>query len=126
MASEQAARSADDLYREAREQFANIVDLDVYDNEDLTTPVAAILERARKQDPQHVPSLALLSDILMEIGADREAMEIVDLLLALQPDNATHVTKKTLLQQLQENRSYDTRDAVRAFVEQRWTQTTDW
>ncbi|NEQ51213.1 MAG: hypothetical protein F6K11_13930 [Leptolyngbya sp. SIO3F4] len=120
------ALSADHIYLEARSRWAKVVSLSIYDNEDMLYSVVRLLEKARRQNGQHVQSLVLLSDLFMQLGADREAMPIVESLLTLQPQNQTHVQKKALLQQLQVNRTDRSLNAVREFIEARWTQTNDW
>ena len=119
-------RSADSLYIEARALWAKVVNLSIYDNEDMLYSVVRLLKKARQQNANHVPSLVLLSDLFMQLDADSEAMQVVDLLLTLQPHNQTHARKKVLLKQLQWHRTDTNRNAVREFVETRWTQTNDW
>lgn len=119
-------RSADQLYLEARARWTKVVDLSIYDSEDMLASMAKLLQKARQQNARHVPSLVLLSDIFMALGADQKAMEVVDSLLLLEPNNQTHARKKALLQQLQVNRNDSNLCAVRQFVETRWTQTNDW
>ncbi|MEM1252446.1 MAG: tetratricopeptide repeat protein [Cyanobacteria bacterium P01_H01_bin.21] len=119
-------RSADHLYLEARSRWTKIVSLSIYDSEDMLASVARLLQKARRQNPRHIPSLVLLSDVLMALGADKKALEVVDSLIALQPRNQTHAQKKALLHQFQAKRNADNREAVREFIETRWTQTDDW
>ena len=126
MLARQANSSADQLYRDARIRWAKAVRSGIYDNEDMICRVIALLEQARQQNPDHVRTLALLSDLLMELGAADEAMDVVDSLLTLQPQNRTYVRKKALLRQLQSNPTDDNREAMREFVEARWTTTNDW
>ena len=119
-------RSADQLYLEARAMWAKVISLSIHDSEDMLHSVISLLEKARRRNSRHIPSLVLLSDLLMALGADSRAMEVVNSLLSLQPNNQTHTRKKVLLQQFQANRNSDNRDAVREFIEMRWTQTSDW
>ncbi len=119
-------RSADHLYLEARTLLSKVVSLGIYDSEDMLGSVAKLLQKARQQNPRHVPSLVLLSDVFMAMGADKKALDIVESLIALEPHNQTHVRKKILLMQLQAQHNDENREAVRAFVEARWTQTSDW
>ena len=119
-------RSADSLYIEARALWAKVVNLSIYDNEDMLRSVVRLLEKARRQNANHVPSLVLLSDLFMQLDADSEAMQVVESLLRLQPHSQTHARKKALLNQLQANRTDNNRNAVHEFVEARWTQTNDW
>lgn len=122
----QVNRSADSLYMEARARWSKVVNLNIYDNEDMLRSVVRLLEKARRQNANHVPSLVLLSDLLMQLNADGEAMQVVESLLALEPGNQTHVRKKDLIQQLHTDRSDSNRHAVREYVEARWTGTSDW
>lgn len=126
MLFDQSNRSADHLYLRARTLWAKVVSLSIYDSEDMLQSVAGLLQKARQQNGRHVQSLVLLSDVLMVLGADTKAMEVVNSLITIEPSNRTHARKKILLQQLQANRSDLNRDAVREFVETRWTQTNDW
>ncbi len=119
-------RSADHLYLEARSRWTKIVSLSIYDSEDMLRSVARLLQKARQQNSRHVPSLVLLSDVLMALGAERNAMEVIDSLIAIDPGNETHVQKKLLLNQLQGHRTDTNLNAVREFVEARWTETNDW
>lgn len=111
---------------EARALWAKVVNLSIYDNEDMLRSVVRLLEKARQKNANHVPSLVLLSDLLMQLDADGEAMQAVEALLTLEPDNQTHARKKVLIQQLRTDRSDSNRHAVREYVEARWTGTTDW
>lgn len=119
-------RSADQLYVEARTLWTKVVSLSIYDSEDMLRSVARLLQKARQQNPRHIRSLVLLSDVLMALGSDGEAMEVVDTLTELEPSNQTHGKKKDLLQRLQSQQTSDGRTTVREFVETRWTQTNDW
>ena len=126
MLFDRSNRSADHLYLKARTLWTKVVSLSIYDSEDMLYSVADLLQKARQQNTRHVPSLVLLSDVLMVLGTEKKAMEVVNALIRLEPHNQTHAQKKVLLQQLQAQRSDDNRDAVRDFVEVRWTQTNDW
>lgn len=126
MLFDRSNRSADHLYLKARTLWTKVVSLSIYDSEDMLHSVAALLQKARRQNARHVPSLVLLSDVFMVSGAEKKAMEVVNLLITLEPQNQTHARKKVLLERLQAKRSDDNRDAVRDFVEVRWTQTNDW
>lgn len=121
-----ADQLAEELYREARARWAAIVDLSVYDDEEIITRVASALEPARAQDPKHVKTLVLLSDILMQLGALDEAMDAIDTLVELEPTSPTHAEKKRLVLALQADFTSENRDAVREFIEERWTETDDW
>lgn len=119
-------RSAEGFYREARALWAKVVNLRIYDSEDMLRSAVRLLEKARQQNANHVPSLVLLSDLLMQLDAAGEAMQVVDSLLTLEPDNQTHAQKKALIQQLQVDPTDSNRQAVQTYVEARWTETCDW
>ncbi|MEA5462630.1 tetratricopeptide repeat protein [Leptothoe sp. PORK10 BA2] len=102
------------------------MNLSIYDNEDMLRSVVRLLEKARQQNANHVPSLVLLSDLLMQLNADGEAMQVVESLLRLEPNNQTHARKKALIQQLRIERNDSNRNALREYVESRWTGTSDW
>ncbi|MDV3352583.1 hypothetical protein SPB21_16585 [Leptothoe sp. ISB3NOV94-8A] len=119
-------RSADNLYLDARKRWTRVVSLSIHDSEDMLHSVERLLQKARRQNSRHVPSLVLLSDVLMALGSTQNAMEIVDSLIAIEPGNDTHVQKKALLERLQVTANYDNREAIWEFIEARWTQTSDW
>jgi len=79
-----------------------------------------LLVRALDLDPNHLPSLDLLSDLLMEIDACEEAIELVEKLLTLAPDNADGRKKLAALVSGEENR----RRLVRAYLHQKRLQLT--
>lgn len=126
MLTRQVTSSADALYKDARIRWAKAIKCCIYDNEDMICRVMGLLEQARQQDPNHVRTLVLLSDLLMELGVAEEAMDVVDALLSLEPNNRTHIRKKQLLRQMQARPNEDSREAMRDFVEARWTRTNDW
>lgn len=126
MLFDRSNRSADHLYLRARTLWVKVVSLSIYDSEDMLQSVAGLLQKARQQNARHVQTLVLLSDVLMVLGAEKKAMEVVNSLITLEPHNQTHARKKVLLQQLKANRTDCNREAVREFVETRWTQTNDW
>ncbi|MEO0869256.1 MAG: tetratricopeptide repeat protein [Cyanobacteria bacterium J06642_11] len=126
MLTKQTTGSADQLYKDARIRWSKAVKCGIYDNEDMICRVIALLEQARQQKSDHVRSLVLLSDLLMELGVADEAMDIVEVLLSLDPGNRTNRRKLQLLQQMQSNPNDDNREAMRDFVEARWTRTNDW
>ena len=126
IATRQDTLSADQLYLEARGLWVKAVKRCIYDSEDIICRVMALLERARQQNPRHVRTLVLLSDLLMQLGAADEAMELVNLLLRLQPNHPTHLRKKALLHQLNSKHGSDHQDEIREFIETRWMTTNDW
>ena len=126
MLTRQVTDTADQLYKDARIRWAKAVRCCIYDNEDMICRVMSLLEQARQENPNHVRTLVLLSDLLMELGVEEEAMDVVDTLLSLEPSNRTHMRKKQLLRQVQARPNEDNREAMRDFVEARWTRTNDW
>lgn len=126
MLTRQATGSAEQLYKDARIRWAKAVRSGIYDNEDMIYRSIGLLEQARQQNPNHVNSLVLLSDLLMELGAVDEAIDTVDSLLSLEPNNRTHRRKQQLLRQVQSNPDDANHEAMRDFVEARWTRTNDW
>jgi hypothetical protein len=118
-----AEKSADALYQEARDRWAKVVDLGLYDDEKAIYPVTPMLERALRQDRSHVRSLALLSDLLMAIGADTEASELLARLRELEPGAKAHQEKIALLQK---KRSKERRDEIRQYLAMKWQTTEDW
>lgn len=126
MLTRQTTGSSDQLYRDARIRWAKAVKCCIYDNEDMIGRVMGLLDQARQQNPNHVKTLVLLSDLLMELGVDEEAMDVVDSLLSLEPNNRTHLRKKQLLSQVQSQPTEENRQAMRDFIEARWTRTNDW
>jgi hypothetical protein len=117
------AKSADELYQEARDRWAKAVDLGVYDEESVIYGVTPILGKALRQNPQHVKSLALLSDLLMQMGADEEASRLLTKLRELEPDAKGHQEKAALLQQ---KRSKERRDEIRGYLAMKWLTTENW
>ncbi len=53
-----------------------------------------LLVQGLGHDPDHLPSLDLLSDMLMEVGAYDEAVEFAEKMLDLAPDDADYKRKK--------------------------------
>jgi tetratricopeptide (TPR) repeat protein len=123
MAKSKEERSAQDYYLQAHDNWAEILGLSVYDDEDVLGPVAGTLERALRIDPNHVKSLALLSDLQMQMGAYDEARELVSQLITLQPDAAINREKLALLSMPDR---LARRDAIRRFLERKWNVAKDW
>ncbi|MEM6253578.1 MAG: tetratricopeptide repeat protein [Cyanobacteria bacterium P01_D01_bin.156] len=126
MLTRQITGSTDELYRDARIRWSKAVKCGIYDNEDMICRVIVLLEKAREQNPGHVKVLVLLSDLLMELGVTEAAIDVVNSLLSLEPSNRTHLHKKQLLQQMRSSPNSDNHEAMRDFVEARWTRTNDW
>jgi cytochrome c-type biogenesis protein CcmH/NrfG len=115
--------SADGLYQKARDRWAEAVDLSLYDSEEVISPVIEILNQALRKDRNHVKSLALLSDLLMEMGRDRDASMLVAQLRDLEPDAKAHQKKEALLKKKWSKKTFD---EIRDYVEMKWLTTEDW
>ena len=66
--------TAAELYTQAYRQWREVVELDLQDSEDIVYGIMPLLIQGLGLDPDHLPSLDLLSDMLMEIGAYDEAL----------------------------------------------------
>jgi cytochrome c-type biogenesis protein CcmH/NrfG len=116
-------KSANELYQLARGRWAEILDLSLYDDTKTIFTVTPILAKALRQDPNHVKSLALMSDLLMEVGANAEAAELVARALRLEPGAKRHEDKAALLQK---KPSKESRDEIRSYLAMKWLATEDW
>ncbi len=112
--------TADDLHAQADQQWREVVELGLHDAEDLVYGIMPLLVRALGLNPNHLPSLDLLSDLLMEIDACEEAVEFAEKMLALAPDHADGRKKLTALVSGAENR----RRLTRAYLHQKRLQLT--
>ncbi len=54
-------QSADELYQQARQRWLEVIDLSVYDDQNIIYDTISILEKALRQDPTHIKSLTLLT-----------------------------------------------------------------
>ncbi len=89
--------TAAELYARAYQQWREVVELGLHDSEDLVYGIMPLLVEALNLDPDHLPSLDLTSDMLMEVGAYEEAIELVEKMLSLLPDDADSRKKLTVL-----------------------------
>lgn len=89
--------TAAELYARAYQQWREVVELGLHDSEDLVYGIMPLLVEALNLDPDHLPSLDLTSDMLMEVGAYEEAIELVEKMLSLLPDDADYRKKLTVL-----------------------------
>lgn len=112
--------TAAELYMQAHQQWREVVELGLHDSEDIVYGIMPLLARALSLDPDHLPSLDLLSDLLMEAGAYEEAAECVEKMLGLAPHDVDHRKKLTALASADENQ----RRAVRAYLHQKRLQLT--
>ncbi|HHW77414.1 MAG TPA: hypothetical protein GX399_10390 [Xanthomonadaceae bacterium] len=107
--------TAIELYAQAHRQWREVVELDLHDSEDIVYGIMPLLVRGLSLAPDHLPSLDLLSDMLMEIGACEEAVEFVEKMLELAPDDADYRKKLTALASDEDNR----RRVVRVYLHQK-------
>ncbi len=112
--------TADDLHAQADQQWREVVELGLHDAEDLVYGIMPLLVRALGLDPNHLPSLDLLSDLLMEIDACEDAVELAEKMLTLAPDNADGRKKLAALASGEENQHR----LVRAYLHQKRLQLT--
>ena len=75
--------TAAELWARARLQWREAVELGLHDSEDIVYGILPLLVQGLREDPDHLPSLDLLSDMLMEIGAYEEAVEFAEKVLDL-------------------------------------------
>lgn len=107
--------TAAELYTQACQQWWEVVELGLHDSEDVVYGITPLLARALSLDPDHLPALDLLSDMLMEVGAYEEAAEFVEKMLSLAPDSSAYRKKLTALASSGEN----LRRTVRVYLHQK-------
>jgi|GEM_PF-1244485 tetratricopeptide (TPR) repeat protein len=107
--------TATELYARAYQQWREVVELGLHDSEDLVYGIMPLLVEALNLDPDHPPSLDLMSDMLMEVGAYEEAVELVEKMLSLTPDEADYRKKLTVLMSPPEQQ----RRVARAYLHQK-------
>lgn len=107
--------TATELYARAYQQWREVVELGLHDSEDLVYGIMPLLVEALNQDPDHLPSLDLTSDMLMEVGAYEEATELVEKMLSLIPDDADSRKKLTVLA----SDAKQQRRVIRAYLHQK-------
>ena len=112
--------TADELHAQAAQQWREVVVLGLHDAEDLAYGIIPLLVQALALNPNHLPSLDLLSDLLMEIDACEEAIESAEKMQALAPDHADAQKKLAALHSDEENQ----RRLVRAYLRQKRLQLT--
>lgn len=103
------------LYEQAKHQWEEAVDLGLHGSEDIVYGIIPLLVKGLELDPDHLPSLDLLSDLLMEIGAYDEALEFAEKLCDVVPDESDYQQKRAVLADDDSNR----RRAVRAYLRQK-------
>lgn len=107
--------TATELYTQAHQEWREVVELGLHGSEDIVYGIMPLLANALSLDPDHLPSLDLLSDMLLEVGAYEEAFEFVEKMFGLAPDNPAHRKKLTLLANDADTR----RHAVRTYLHQK-------
>ena len=107
--------TAADLYALACQQWREAVELDLQGSEDIVYGLMPLLVQGLNLEPDHLPSLDLLSDMLMEIGAYDEAIEFAERMHDLAPEEADYLQKLTALTSEDNHR----RRAVRAYLHQK-------
>jgi len=107
--------TATELWAKAREQWREAVELGLHDSEDIVYGILPLLVQGLREDPDHLPSLDLLSDMLMEIGAYEEAVEFAEKMCDLMPDDADCQRKWSVLTGEENNR----RRAIRVYLHQK-------
>jgi len=112
--------TADELYTQAHQQWREVVELGLHDSEDIVYGIMPLLVQGLGLDADHLPSLDLLSDMLMEIGAYDEAVEFAERMRDLAPDHADYRQKLAALADGESNR----RRVVRVYLHQKRLQLT--
>ena len=107
--------AAVELYTEALRQWREAVELGLHASEDIVYGIMPLLVKALSLDPDDLPTLDLLSDLLMEIGAYDEAIELVDKMLSLAPDHGVYQQKLNVLVSEEQGQ----RRQVRAYLHQK-------
>jgi hypothetical protein len=107
--------TAAELYARAHQQWREVVELGLHDSEDLVYGIMPLLVEASNLDPDHLPSLDLMSDMLMEVGAYEEATELVEKMLGLTPNDVDCRKKLTVLA----SDAAQQRRVVRAYLHQK-------
>lgn len=107
--------TASELFTKARQQWRDAVELGLHDSEDIVSGILPLLVQGLRSDPDHWPSLDLLSDMLMEIGAYDEAVEFAEKMRDLRPEDADFQRKFSALAEETGNR----RRAIRAYLHQK-------
>ncbi|MCP5195642.1 MAG: hypothetical protein H6974_02445 [Gammaproteobacteria bacterium] len=109
-----------DLYTQALRQWREAVELDLYASEDIVYGIMPLLVKILSLDADDLLALDLLSDLLMEIGAYDEAVELVEKMLDLAPDDDHYRQKLNMLVSEEQNQ----RRQIRAYLHQKRQQLT--
>ncbi|MBD2019952.1 hypothetical protein H6F43_07090 [Leptolyngbya sp. FACHB-36] len=117
--------AAESLYQHAQQQWAEAIDLSLYDDEEIILGTTPLLESALNSDPNHVPSLTLLSELLIMLKAYEEAKDLVYKLRAIEPENEIHSTKQQLLEGLDRS-DFEQRFRLECWVLEKWRTIDNW
>jgi len=107
--------TAAEFHARAYQQWREAVELGLHGSEDIVCGIVPLLVEGLDLDPEHLPSLDLLSDMLMEIGDYEEAVELVEKMLDLEPSDADYMRKRAVLADDIDNR----RRVVRTYLHQK-------
>ncbi|MFZ1493250.1 MAG: hypothetical protein WAU60_07515 [Candidatus Competibacter denitrificans] len=107
--------TATDLYAQANQQWREAIELDLHGSEDIVYAIMPLLAQSLSLEPDYLPSLDLLSDMLMEIGAYDEALEFAERLHDLAPDETDYDHKLAALVGEENHR----RRLIRAYLRQK-------
>ena len=100
------------LHMRAYQEWQEIVELDLHNSEDIVYGIMPLLSEALSRDPDHLPSLDLMSDMLLEINAWEEAFEFMEKMFSLAQDDPDYRPKLALLNSDPQTR----RHAIRAYL----------
>jgi hypothetical protein len=115
--------SPEELYRQARERWQQAVDLGLYDDPAAIRGTTGLLQKAIRQDPEHVRAMALLSDLLAALTAYEEAAALVVKLRTLEPDAEGHRRRAELLAL---PNGKEKRAEIMRHLAVKWQGTDDW
>lgn len=112
--------TATQLHMRAYQEWREVVELDLHNSEDIVYGIMPLLANALSQDPDHLPSLDLMSDMLLEIGACEEAFEFMEKMLSLAQDHPAYRSKLALL----DSDPKTQRHVIRVYLHQKRLQLT--
>jgi hypothetical protein len=115
--------SAEELYRQARERWQQAVDLSLYDDPAAIRGTTGLLQKAIRQEPDHVKATALLSDLLAALTAYEEAAALVLKLRALEPEAEEHRRRAELLSL---PNGKEKRAEIMRHLAIKWQSSADW
>jgi tetratricopeptide (TPR) repeat protein len=113
--------SAQELYKEAIRVFRQAIDLSVYDADPWINAVMVPLLYALRKNPNHIKSLALLSDFEMFVGQNDEALPMLHKLRKLQPKNPIQQRETGAVKC-----SRSKQERIRDYIEEKWCGRSDY